>query len=486
MERRDFLRLVGCAASGALVAGCSGRQTLDGNAGLRFTNPLLVPPILRPDADGAVTLRVQAGRTRFRPGAAPTPTLGYNGAYLGPTVRANRGEDVTVRVRNELAETSTVHWHGMRLPAVMDGGPHQPIPPGDSWSPTWQIAQPAATLWYHPHPHGETATQVYRGLAGLFLIDDPDFPADLLPHTYGVDDIPVIVQDKTINADGSLAMDSVPTFGLMGGDILINGTYAPRFTVTRTLLRCRVLNASNARAYNLGLADGGAFAVIANDAGFLPTPVLTTRVPLSPAERVELLIDFHPGQTRLLRSYPGDNDIDSGEFDLLQLPARRRLGRSATIPDQLPAPAPVQLPAHPRVRRFTLNGHDAINGQEMDLTRIDEVVPAGAREVWEVQNTVYAHNFHIHGCAFQVLDTDGRRPTPALAGPKDTVFVPEKATVRLAVAFDGYADPAHPYMYHCHLLRHEDAGMMGQYLVVAAGQESSTPRQLATMPHLHH
>src|SRR5690606_35134294 len=143
------------------------------------------------DADGrrVFDLRAAAGRHRFRPGR-PTPTWGINGPHLAPTLRAVRGETVLVRFRNDLPETTTLHWHGMHLPAAMDGGPHQPVEPGTTWSPTWTIDQPAATLWYHPHPHGRTAAHVYRGLTGMFILDEPEPPQ--LPNRYGIDDIPVI------------------------------------------------------------------------------------------------------------------------------------------------------------------------------------------------------------------------------------------------------------------------------------------------------
>lgn len=135
-------------------------------------------------------------------------------------------------------------------------------------------------------------------------------------------------------------------------------------------------------------------------------------------------------------------------------------------------------PPNAKVRRFRLNGHDAINGKEMDMSRIDEVVPAGAIEIWEIENTVYAHNFHIHEVAFQVLAVDGEKPPAYASGHKDTVYVPPKSTVRLAVQFGRFTDPATPYMYHCHILRHEDSGMMGQFVIVEPGTENEVPRTI--------
>ena len=209
MNRRALLKagLVAVPTAAAVTAGGVGRWwagidiTTAGR--IRFVNRLAVPPLARSerDAEGrrVFDLRAAPGRHRFRPGR-PTPTWGINGPHLAPTLRAARGETVLVRFRNDLPETTTLHWHGMHLPAAMDGGPHQPVEPGATWSPTWTIDQPAATLWYHPHPHGRTAAHVYRGMAGMVILDEPE-PPDL-PHRYGVDDIPVIVRDINLT-DGN-------------------------------------------------------------------------------------------------------------------------------------------------------------------------------------------------------------------------------------------------------------------------------------------
>ncbi|GAB3814319.1 hypothetical protein GCM10027605_59550 [Micromonospora zhanjiangensis] len=271
----------------AALAGC-GNPGSDskGNSGtLAFANRLRVPPLLEPAvaADGTkqFSLTMQAGQVELLPGK-PTTTWGFNGAFLGPTIRATRGDRVAMRVHNQLGEPSTVHWHGMRLPAVMDGGPHQMIRPGATWSPHWTIDQPAATAWYHPHPHGNTAKHVYRGLAGLLLVDDPETAALGLPSTYGVDDVPLILQDKTLDANGVLQEDANPVWGLMGDQILVNGVYDPYFEVTTTLVRLRILNGSNARMYNVEFADRRRFHVIGSDAGLLAAPVAVDRVQLSP------------------------------------------------------------------------------------------------------------------------------------------------------------------------------------------------------------
>ena len=472
----------------AALAGCGNPGSgSKGNAGtLAFANRLRVPPLLEPvvAADGTkrFSLTMRAGQVELLPGK-PTTTWGFNGAFLGPTIRATRGDRVAMRVHNQLGEPSTVHWHGMRLPAVMDGGPHQMIPPGATWSPRWTIDQPAATSWYHPHPHGNTATHVYRGLAGLFLVDDPATAALGLPSAYGVDDVPLILQDKVLDANGVLQEDSHPVWGLMGDQILVNGVYDPFFEVTSTLVRLRILNGSTARMYNVEFADRRRFHVIGSDAGLLAAPVAVDRVQLSPGERLEVLVEFAPRDQVVLRSVAGDNGIDEGNYELLKFVAADQLKPGPPVPQRLAASRRIEAPAGARERTFKLNGSDAINGREMDMTRIDEVVPAGATEIWQVQNPVYSHNFHIHEVAFRILDIDGKEPPEYLQGPKDTVFIPRKSTVRLAVQFGHHTDPRTPYMYHCHILRHEDEGMMGQFVIVEPGSEASVPR---TLPSHHH
>ncbi|MFC0114690.1 multicopper oxidase family protein [Kibdelosporangium aridum] len=478
MRRRSFLILTAFAAALTLT-GCEGVQ---GNAGaLAFTNPLHIPPVLdpAPGPDGVKRfgLRLQEGTAELLPGK-PASTWGINGDYLGPTLRAKRGDRVAMAVTNSLNEASTLHWHGMRLPAAMDGGPHQMIQPGQTWSPEWIVDQPAATTWYHPHPHGQTARHVYRGLAGMFLIDDDV----ALPRTYGTDDIPLIIQDKKFTPDGRLDEKSGGTFGILGDQILVNGTYAPFFQVTSQRVRFRVLNGSNAHVYNIGFTDDRTFHVVAGDGGLLEKPVAAQRFRISPGERVEIVAGFQPGEQALLKSFEGDSDVESGDFDLIKFTAAGQLTPSPELPAKLASPTPASQPT--KTRTFKLGGSN-INGRDMDMTRIDEVVAAGAHEIWELNNTTFAHNFHIHEVAFRVLDIDGEAPPEYMRGPKDTVFVPGKTKVRLAVEFGRHTDPKTPYMYHCHILKHEDQGMMGQFVIVKPGTEDSTSRTLPMTGHGH-
>ncbi|PVG84166.1 copper oxidase [Nocardioides gansuensis] len=448
-----------------------------------FDRPLTIPPLAESHVDEGTRvfdLTMQQGETDLgRP--EPTPTWGVNGSYLGPTLRAERGEQVLVNVHNDLGEESTLHWHGMHLPAAMDGGPHQMVGDGDTVSPTWQVDQPAATLWYHPHPHGETAEHVYRGVAGMFILDDPQEAELPLPRTYGVDDVPVIVQDKKF--EGSELDDSDGMFrnnGILGDQVLVNGTPGPYLDVTTELVRLRLLNASNARVYNFHFDDHRRYQLIATDGGLLPRPVELTHLELSPGERAEVVVAVEPGETTVLRSAP--SELSGNRFagaddrlDVLQLRAADHLSPSPPLPDRI-ADAPTLDPDDVvRTREFRLSG-TTINGQDMAMDRTDATVEVDTTERWVVRNADGdPHNFHIHDVQFVVESVDGREPPPELAGWKDTVFMPEGREVELLVRFSDYTDPETPYMFHCHVLRHEDRGMMGQFVVVKPDEQAGDP-----------
>ncbi len=481
---------------GAVVAvvGVAWARAATSTAGaVEFTRPLAVPPLAESRVeDGVRVFELEAREGVADLGAAaPTPTIGLNGDHLGPTLRAARGERVRVDVTNALDETTTLHWHGMHLPPAMDGGPHQVVEPGETWSPTWTIDQPAATLWYHPHLHGRTASQVYRGLAGMFLLDDPaaaDGPAADLPHEYGVDDVPVILQDKSFHADGRLddAASFLSPVGTLGDTVLVNGTPGPYLDVTTERVRLRLLNGSDSRVYDVGLADGGTVQLVGTDGGLLPAPQTVERVRLSPGDRAEVVVTLAPGQRAVLRSFPPELGVNplferfSGgddTFDLLELRAAGTLAPSPAVPDALgtdPAGTLDEADAV-RTRTFRLSGR-SINGRSMDMSRVDEVVTVGETEVWEVTGLDDTpHNFHVHDVQFRVLDVGGEPPTPDLSGWQDTVYVQPGRVTRLLVRFEaseGTTDPSTPYMFHCHLLTHEDQGMMGQLVVVAPGEQA--------------
>lgn len=435
---------------------------------LGFRNKLKIPPLLEPREDSSgrkvFDLDLRAGTGELIPGK-PVETWGYNGPYLGPTLRASRGDRVLMRVHNGLPEaTTTTHWHGMHLPGAADGGPHQPIKPGAVWTPSWEIDQSAATLWYHPHLHRETEDHVYRGLAGMFILDDLAADRLALPDDYGVDDIPVIIQDRRLEDDGSLEFSAglISPISRLGDEILINGTHDPHLVIDRQRTRLRLLNASAARIYEIGFSDGRKFDLIATDQGLLERPERLDRVPLSPGERAEIVVELRAGESVVLRSFKPNlgsdffNERFSGgddSFDLLELRGQDQLGPSPELPVPLAQPSPFGQPDSGAVRRFELSSSSTINGEEMDPARIDEVVPLHATEIWEVENqTGVPHTFHPHGTSFRILEYEGEPAPPHLTGPKDNVLVRPNESVRLLIRFGDSADVAAPFMFHCHLL----------------------------------
>jgi FtsP/CotA-like multicopper oxidase with cupredoxin domain len=489
--------VAGGLVTALILAGCGlvNAQPVDTTGNVTFSHPLAIPPqaVSHTNARGekVFDIAARAGTSGFLAGKA-TRTQGFvdaagdapAGPYLGPTIVANRGDNIRVNVRNQLSEPTTVHWHGMHLPAVMDGGPHQMIAPGDTWSPHFPIDQQAATLWYHPHPHGETEAQVGAGMAGMVILHDESEQALNLPHEYGVDDVPVIVQDKNFDASGQFASDRRGFIGALGDTLLVNGTLGPYLDVTTDVVRLRLLNASPARVYNFQFDDKRAFDLIGTDGGLLSAPAPMSSIRLSPGERAEILLRMQPGQTATLQSVAPDlggaqalraSNGAADRFDVLQLRAAAQLTSLGAQPSALVPMKPMAASDATVQRTFTLDGFN-INNAQMDMTRIDETVVVNTTELWSVTNTTSSpHSFHVHDVQFQVLSAGGEPPAVELSGWKDTIYLTPRTEFRIIMRFTDYTDPDMPYMYHCHLLWHEDRGMMGQFVVVKPGQRAGTP-----------
>ena len=522
MNRRLFIVGGTAIAAGAGLGVAfwpESRSARRGAAPLRTTvskRPLPIPELIDVPEDDGVTLAMDTGVWEILPGQR-TNTIGFNGPYLGPTLRLRDGHDAPITYLNRWREPVAIHGHGLHVPGLVDGGPQQLIEPGERWSPVLSIRQAAGTSWYHPHTHGATGSQTYQGLAGLLLIGD-DNSRDLpLPKTYGLDDLPVIVQDRTLDTSGQLvySLRDAPNEGFLGNIITANGIAGAEATVPAGLIRLRLLNGSNARFYRFRFADGRAFHKIATEGGFLPDPVLIDELVMLPGERNEIIVDLRDGRPAVLSSGPttagvprgdrrstdNDRDRDHGErrdresnglgdsFEVLTLTPDSslpvppsELPRSLTSIDRPPVGANT-----PR-RSFRLNmeigreqrnrdgGREApgahalheamgINGVAMDERVINERVRLGQWEVWEVSSDRRIHPFHVHGCSFLVISQDGRPVTDADAGWKDTVWVGDGRPTTFVVRFDHPASDDYPYMYHCHILEHEDMGMMGQFTV---------------------
>ncbi|MGD8330214.1 MAG: multicopper oxidase domain-containing protein, partial [Acidobacteriota bacterium] len=308
ITRRRFLEMSSATALYTLSGGVPRRP--------QEVVALPVPPLLEGRRDGDAVLydlTAQRGRREILPGLS-TDTFGFNGDMLGPVLRLTRGETVQLNVTNRLGEPTTCHWHGMHVPAIADGGPHQIIPDDATWRASFTVANEEATYWYHSHLMERTGEQVYKGLAGMIIVDDPELESLELPRRYGIDDFPLVVQDRRFAADGSLlylqaGMDAM--MGMLGNSLLVNGALTPTLRAPAQLVRMRLLNGSNARIYDFGFDDYRPFFIIASDGGLLPAPLSRRRLSMATGERYEIVVDLSndAGRTLSLRSYPqGDGE----------------------------------------------------------------------------------------------------------------------------------------------------------------------------------
>lgn len=464
-----------------------------------------VPPML----DGTTfDLTAQHGTSEIFPGIQ-TQTMGYNGAMLGPTLMFEKGQTVTLNVHNQLGDTTTTHWHGLHISPSNDGSPHTPIAVGETWSPSFEVMDNAATYWYHPHLHGKTLNQVVKGMAGFIIVRDAEEAALALPRTYGIDDVPLVFQWKTFDAAKQIVeMDEEDNEVLVNG-VLRGGT----LNLPAQVVRLRLLNGSSHRYFDFGFANSSVFKQITGDGGLLDAPVSMTKLILAPGERAEILVDLSgkEGQnltlrqfgTQLPQGYPGGammqmgggatmmGPLDNTDFDLMKIVVTApTAGAITSIPTALTQNLPFSQ-AGAATRTFGLTAQPMmsmtnffINGLKFDMEAINFEVKLGKTEAWTLTNsTMMAHPFHVHGLSFYVLSVNGAAPPANLKGRKDVVTVPPmQGSVKIAVRFDDFADPVMPYMYHCHILSHEDTGMMGQFLVTSPSTSTTEQQPNAACP----
>ena len=418
-------------------------------------------------------MNIQQSSTQFFSGVNTT-TYGINSHVLGQTIRMHDGDKIKINYKNNLSEATTMHGHGMHIPAIMDGGPKNKIQPGATWTASYIVKQPASTNWYHPHLMGKTARQVYMGLAGMIIIDDDTSDALALPKTYGVDDIPLIIQDKRFTA--SKQINYAPSRmevmrGYTSRTMMINGSINPTVSVKDKQIRFRVLNGSNSSLYNLQFSDGRSFKQIATDGGFLEKPVNLSSLLLSPGERAEIVVNFSGDLGSSVRLRETRNNMN-----IMTINVNSTSSGVTTIPSTLNSLTKYRALDAVRTRNFLLNtvgggmmGKMAINGRTFNLSRIDNVIPVNDIEIWNIRNTMnLEHNFHIHAIHFMILERNGSPAGVASneKGYKDVVRIPANSSVKVILKMKDYIDSNNGYMYHCHFLEHEDDGMMGQFTVV--------------------
>lgn len=480
-------------------------------------NPLYIPPAL---TGTTFNLNVQSGTTQLYPGN-PTPTYGINGSFLSPTIIVNKGDYVTLNVTNNLNAATTMHWHGLHVAPENDGGPHQPIAPGTTWSPAFEILNNAGTFWYHPHGAGKTELHVGKGLAGLFIIHDPEEQAIGLPQTYGVDDIPLIVQTKAFDV-----LQQIAIADHMDTAVFVNGTLNATHNVPAQVIRMRLLNGSSMRSFYFGFSNNMTFYQIATDGGLVESPNALTRLLLAPGERSEILVNFSGmnGQNIDLMSYASempdgifgspsvgsgadtmemymDNFLNGANFNLVEFTIGAQTGNPVlSIPASLVPYVPYNEMDATIDRTLVFDtitlvpgdtpnraaGPFGINHATFDMDSINITVPLNATEIWTLKNnTLIAHPFHIHDVQFNILEKNGTTPPITEQGWKDVVLVMPQDSVKFITRFTTFSNEMVPYMYHCHLLHHEDDGMMGTFLVIdstASVSEFSKQLQLTVFP----
>jgi spore coat protein A len=511
ISRRDVFRLgVVGAVGGAALVGCSNTdpgqtgQILKSGADLPkpFTLPLKLPTVLGPTSADRYQLTARAAQVEILPGLRTT-IFGYDGTFPGPTIETRRDRPVAIEHVNELDVPMVVHLHGGRTPAADDGFPTDLILPSSGATADhagmsmpddqaevvtgrrtyrYPMQQPAATLWYHDHRMDFTGPAVYRGLAGFHLVRDDEEDALDLPQ--GDRELPLMVCDRAFDEDGQFdypALDPSMTGepgveddymeGVLGDVVLVNGTPWPVAEVVAARYRLRWLNGSNARRYDLVLdpppPGGSGFQQIGSDGGLLPAPVGRDTITLAPAERVDVIVDFarYPVGTRVtVRNQLGQDST----ADVMQFVVARAAAQAGRVPSRLADVERLQRSAvtATRVFRFrrgvvNLRAGWRINDLPFDPMRPVATVRAGATELWRIGSDVH-HPVHIHLSPFQVAGRNGRPPSTADAGWKDTIDLRPAEYADLLVRFP---DLPGRYVMHCHNLEHEDMAMMAVFMV---------------------
>jgi bilirubin oxidase len=471
---------------------------------------LFIPPTIE---STTINLNLQEGTTEFFPGIT-TNTMGANASLLGPTLILNKGENVSIQVNNQLPDTTTIHWHGLHISPENDGGPHSVIPPGTVWNPQFTVLDRAGLYWYHPHLHMRTNEHVSKGIAGMIIVKDDEEAALNLPRTYGVDDFPLVIQTKAFDPAGQIIWDTELDTSLM-----INGTINPFLNAPAQIVRFRVLNGSSQRVYKIGFTNNLPFKIIGTDGALLTAPVSLTRYQLAPGQRADILIDLsslegqsiqlinngteianavygsdQPGMNPNL-TLPGyaQNPLNGSDFTLLDIHVTAPTASPVTsFPTSLVSHDVLQEGTEDTTRDLMFTSQQNIVGPFMidmahfDMNVINQTIPLGNREIWTLTNqTPIAHPFHIHDVQFYILDINGVPPAPEMSGLHDVVLVPAgMGTVRFITEFLDFASDSVPYMYHCHMLTHEDHGMMGQFLVIdeSADVQELTSNQISVYP----
>ena len=400
----------------------------------------------------------------FKPGRA-TRAWGFNGQVPGPTIEAQVGDVLEVRLTNRLPEPTVIHWHGLRLPAAMDGTEmvQHPVAPGETFTYRFRLPD-AGTFWYHPH-FNETV-QLERGLYGALIVRGPDEPRLDGERVLVLDDVQLDRRGQIKPPGWWLEAHN----GREGSTRLLNGKQEPELTMAAGQIeRWRIVNAASARYVRLSIGDRP-FKVIGTDGGLISAPYTTDEILLAPADRVELAVGpFEEGELMAIdsrRYYRGAFALPRREHF-----ASLRVGPGApshaVLPDRLreiePLVAEPVTPTREVRLGWTLSRKHGVDFTiNRELHHRAEACPVGTLQVWDIVNgSPVDHPFHLHGFFFQVLEVNGA--PPAFRSWEDTVNVPARGRVRIAWVPD---DRPGEWMYHCHILEHHAGGMMAHFEVV--------------------
>jgi spore coat protein A len=509
LSRRELLQVAGKSAAAQAFGvfgpiGCSiGRPQptlIRSRTALppKFLSALPLLPVLKAIREDGNTqyidLRVRESSVEILNGLKTT-IWGYDGQFPGPTIEARAAMRTVLTLHNDLPVPIVHHLHGGHTPAESDGYPTDLVYPVGSWK-TGQMTDPlahlasgsidydypnrqrAATLWYHDHRMDFTGPQMWRGLAGFYLLRDEE--EDRLPLPKGAKEIALLICDRSFDSDGSFLYPSldaslrgVPGIdhpfmgGVLGDVILVNGVPWPRVEVANVRYRLRVLNASNSRGYELELnpkAEGGFFTQIGSDGGLLSAPLVHRTIPIAPAERFDIIIDFsaYPVGSKIILKNKLASDATQ---DIMCFNVVRQEKDDSRIPATL---SEVRFPnataAITRKFDFRYGGMSrgwVVNGKPFDPARMDAQPKLNSTEIWQFRTDIH-HPLHLHLAQFQVLGHSGRI-RKADTGWKDTVDLSAGETANILVQFTDYPGR---YVFHCHNLEHEDMAMMGNFEVV--------------------
>ncbi|MEN1888149.1 multicopper oxidase family protein [Streptomyces mirabilis] len=478
MHRRKFLGGMAGAGIAAVTAGGTAIALLTNatqNKAHAAGTTLTIPDLLEgttTDGTTTYTLEAKTGTSEVLSGVTNT-TAGYNQSFLGPTMKWTSGDTVLLNITNSLTEATTVHFHGAHVPPSMDGGPQNAFAAGKTWSPTFTVKDEAKTLWYHPHALGTTAEQATHGLAGMIIVEDDSDASAALPSTYGTDDIPIILQCLATDSAGDIKYNLSGYLGNgLSFPLLCNGTNVDdttlSFTATKKRTRFRLLNASPSDIITIQRSDGATLTQIATDQGYLPEATEVASIRLVAGARAEFVMELSDAVTLEAVVTTGWVRGGSGTYEFLSV-----------TPDA--SDAPETLPTLNTISRYdtsdftartitlgqsgttmTINGSAGTSMSSMAMIS----TTLGAEEVWTVKNsTQLEHSFHLHDVPFQLISINGEDPTGVQLGWYDTFEVVGGGSIEIAMKFTDFSDDTYMYMLHCHLLQHEDEGMMASLMV---------------------